>query len=225
MIKLFHAINVLIPFIYGTSLGFYIAYFKTARPRRRRWAYSLLTAGIVIHVAFLVSKGIYFNYFPIANTFESMSMIALFIAAIYLHVERIRRESKTGVFFLTIVFAIQLLSSMFSSEYGTSSELLSNPMFGFHALFTMGGISGLAISAIYGLMYMMLAKQMKTHKLGIIYDRLPPLESLEKMGRWASVIGLTVLGFGIFLGHLWALKMLGDFFSLDPKIVITDIAW
>jgi len=83
----------------------------------------------------------------------------------------------------------------------------------------------MAVAAIYSLMYWMLAKEIKAHRFGSIYQGLPTLETLEGMGRAASLAGLVVLGLGIFLGHLWAYKILGYFYSFDPKIVITDIAW
>ncbi|MCF7841104.1 MAG: cytochrome c biogenesis protein [Candidatus Marinimicrobia bacterium] len=225
MTQAIKAINVLLPLIYGISLGLYIQYFSAKHSGTGKLASRLLLTGIVLHLAYLVSKGIFYQYFPITNSFESFSMIAFDVALIYYFIERLIREDKTGLFFLTIVFLFQIVSSMFIVNDGIHSELLSNPMFGIHTSLTLLGLSALAVSALYGLMYWMLAKEIKGHRFGAIYEGLPALETLENMGRMASLAGLIMLGFGIFLGHLWAYKILGYFFKADPKIVITDIAW
>ena len=225
MTQLIKALNVLLPLLYGLALVLYGLYFNTKQTGTGRWASRLLILGVLAHLGYLVTKGFYFSYFPITNSFESFSLVAFDVAVIYLIIEAVNKEGKTGLFFIAIVFLFQVVSSMFIENNGEHSELLSNPMFGIHTFLTLLGVSALAISAIYGLMYWMLAKEIKAHRFGAIYEGLPSLESLESMGRTASLAGLITLGLGIFLGHLWAYKILGYFFKTDPKIVITDLAW
>ena len=225
MTQTIKAINVLLPLLYGLALVLYALYFSTKQSGTGKWASRLLLAGIVVHLGYLVFKGLYFEYFPITNSFESFSMIAFDVAVIYYIIERLNKEGKTGLFFMAIVFLFQVVSSMFIENTGEHSELLSNPMFGIHTSLTLLGVSALAVSALYGLMYWMLAKEIKAHRFGVIYEGMPALERLENMGRMASLAGLVTLGLGIFLGHLWAYKILGYFFKADPKIVITDVAW
>ncbi len=225
MTQTIKALNVLLPLLYGLALVLYALYFSTKQSATGKWALRLLFVGILVHLGYLVTKGIYFHYFPITNSFESFSLVAFDVAVIYLIIEGINKEGKTGLFFLSIVFLFQVVSSMFIENNGEHSDLLSNPMFGIHTTLTLLGVSALAVSAIYGLMYWMLAKEIKAHRFGAIYEGLPALETLEGMGRTASLAGLITLGLGIFLGHLWAYKILGYFFKADPKIIITDLAW
>jgi len=219
------ALNVLLPLVYGLSFIFYVSHFNSKNSRYGKLASTILLIGIILHTVYIVGKGLYFQYFPVSNSPESFSMLGLNIAVLYFIIERTNREGSTGLFFLSIVFLFQLIASMFINGFGTSNELLSNPMFGFHVTLTLLGISALAIAALYALMYLMLAKEIKRHHFGVIYDRLPTLETVEKMGMFATGFGIIFLGIGVFLGHLWAYKILGYFFTPDPKIVITDIAW
>lgn len=225
MTDLFRALMILLPLTYGVSLVLYIVYFNVNNDKYRRQAYALVVAGVVLHLMYLALKGWYFRYFPITNTFESFSMIAISTSIIYLLLERIQKEGKTGLFFMSIAFIFQLVASMFMKDGASHNALLSNPMFGFHTISTLLGITALAISALYGLMYWMLAKEIKAHRFGTTYNNLPPLETIEDMGRTASVIGLVLLGLGILLGHFWAYRMLGYFFTIDPKIIVADLAW
>ena len=222
---LINSLNVLLPILYGITFGIYFMSFYLKNTSLERWGTKSVIISVLLHISYLSSKAIAFNYFPVTNVFESFSVVAFSLAAIYLLVEFINKEGKTGHFFMSLVFLFQLISSMFVQNNGVHSPLLENPMFVFHVYATLLGITAMAVAAIYSLMYWMLAKEIKAHRFGSIYQGLPTLETLEGMGRAASLAGLVVLGLGIFLGHLWAYKILGYFYSFDPKIVITDIAW
>lgn len=224
MSSILYAINVLLPLLYCGSFAFFIYYFNTLRKSARIPALALLVAGIILHAAHLTARGIYYRHFPITNISEAMSMIAFDMAIIYLIIDRAKHEGKTGLFFLAIVFLFQLVSSMFMTDIG-GSELLENPMFSIHVIVTLLGISGLAIAALYGFMYWMLAREIKGHRLGMIYRGMPPLESLEEMGLMALQLGIVVMGLGILLGHLWAYQILGKIFMLDAQIIISDLIW
>lgn len=225
MQQIIHAGDVLLPIFYAISLGLYLSFFLVRSPSFGKAATRTLFISICLHLFVLIAKGIYYNLFPIDSLFASFSMLALTIAIIYYAIERLIREGRTGVFFLSIVFFLQLLSSMFITYSSTTNELLADPKFAVHTTFTLLGLSSLAISALYGLMYIMQAKQIKGHRFGPIYDGLPSLEILEKLGKSATGAGIILLGIGILLGHFWAYKVLGYFFKFDSKIIITDLAW
>lgn len=221
----FQSLNVLLPLLYGAVLGIYAWYFLQGARSTGLTASRLLLVTIIVHIVFLVSQGIHYRIFPIATVFSSMTMFALDLALIYYVIEKRTKENRTGIFFLGIIFGFQLLSSMFISFGEPTNDLLRNPTFGIHTTFTILGIAALAIAALYSFMYLMLAKQIKGHRFGLIYDGLPVLETLENMARYATGVGVVLLGIGILMGHLWAYKVLGYFFKLDIKIIVSDIAW
>ena len=225
MDQFFQSINVLLPLLYGSVLGIYTWYFLQSTRSPSVIASRLLFLTILLHIIFLVSQGIHYRIFPITTVFSAMSMFALDLSLIYYVIEKRTKESRTGIFFLMIIFGFQLFSSMFISFGEPTNNLLRNPTFGIHTTFTILGIAALAIAALYSLMYLMLAKEIKGHRFGIIYAGLPALETLDNMARYATGVGIILLGVGILFGHFWAFKVLGYFFKLDVKIIVTDIAW
>ena len=225
MIALIHSLNVLLPLVYGFSLLGYADSFRTGDARAAGRASTALAVGVLLHAVYLVLRGIAFAHFPITHFLESFSMIAFCVAAIHLVVERRVQEGNTGVFFGGIVFGFQLVSSMFLEDRREVHPLLSNPLFGIHTTLTLVGVAALATSAVHGTLYLMLSKNIRRHRFGVIYDRLPPLDTLEGMARSAIKIGLVVLGAGILLGHLWAQRTLGTFLPIDAKVLTTDALW
>lgn len=225
MQQLIQGLNVLLPLLYGGVFCLYLLFFFQKTEGLGKVANRLLLATVLIHVTHLIIQGFLYRIFPVATVFASLSMLSLDVALLYYLIERKIKEGRTGIFFLGISFSFQLISSMFITYGGEANELLTNPMFGIHTTFTILGISALAIAALYSLMYWMLAKEIKQHRFGVIYDGLPALETLESMARFATGAGLILLGTGILLGHLWAGRILGHFVLMDPKIIVSDIAW
>ena len=224
MQSLIQPFNVLLPMLYGMALICYGIYLSNGNEQSGKWAPNILLTALVIHLFYFIARS-NFQYFPITNSFDSLSMVAFSIAMIHLIIERTSGEGKTGAFFIFIVFVFQASASMFHVTDIRIHELLTNPIFGIHVFLTLVGISALAISAIYGLIYWMFAKQIKSHNLGIIYRGMPPLDQLESMGRLSSILGLVSLGFGLITGHFYAYRVLGELFPPDLKIIINDAAW
>ena len=224
MQPLIQPFNVLLPMLYGIALIYYGFYLRNGNEQSGKWAPNVLLTALVVHLLYFIARS-NFQYFPITNSFDSLSMVAFSIAMIHLIIERTSGEGKTGFFFISIAFVFQASASMFHVVDIHIHELLTNPIFGIHVFLTLVGISALAISAIYGLMYWMLAKQIKSHNLGIIYRGMPPLDQLEAMGRLSSILGLVSLGFGLIMGHFYAYRVLGILFPPDLKIIINDVAW
>lgn len=219
------SLNVLLPLLYAGAVGLYAAFFYGQDKKLARLASNILIISIIAHTTFLVTLGIFTKTYPISNPFASMSMFALDLAIIYYFVEKTVKEGRTGFFFIGITFFVQLVSSMLIPMTGSTNELLSNPMFGIHTTFTILGISALAVSAIFALMYILLSKEIRSHRIGFLYNGLPSLETLEDMGRYAAGAGIITLGIGILLGHFWAYQVLGDFFLVDIKVIVTDALW
>jgi len=216
--------NVLLPLLYGTTLLFYVFYLNSGSSISGSLGQKFLGISLLIHSGYFIARS-NLEYFPITNSFDSLSMVAACIALIYLIIERSTNEGKTGAFFISITFIFQAVASMFHVNTMQIHELLANPVFGVHVFLTLSGISALAISGLYGLMYWMLARQIKSHNLGIIYKGMPPLERLETMGGLSSALGLISFGLGLLMGHFYAYKMFNTFFPADMKIIINDVAW
>lgn len=225
MLLLVTFLNILLPFVYGITACLYGSYFVSKNKKIGSLASNFLLCGIIIHSLFLITKGWQFRHFPIENLFASLSMLAFDIATIYYITERLKKEYTTGIFFLSIVFLCQFTSTLLFRGQRSNNELLADPMFGVHVTFTLLGFSALAISSLYALMYCMLAKQIRKRQFGIVYEGLPPLETLDAMRQYATICGIALLGVGLLLGHVWAYKILHNFGFQDPKVVITDIAW
>ncbi len=218
-------INVVLPVFYFYATYMYAIYFFREKATAGQQASRILKITIAIHAFEILLRGIYYRHFPVATVWEAFSVIALAVAIIYAYIEYRSQNKATGYYILIFVFFIQLFSSAFFDVPAVIPDFLTSPLFVFHVSSAILGYSSFVISAIYGLMYLMLFHEIKQSHFGIVYRRLPSLEELSEMNIRAAKIGLFFLTIAILLGLGMSGQVYQDFSPLDAKAIITYIAW
>ena len=98
-----------------------------------------------------------FGHCLVYSSFELMTLFAFTISLTYLIVEIATKERGTGVFFLSLALIFQTISNMFSPGVSatTNSALLQDAV-GLHISAAIFGYTAFAMSAVYGILYLML---------------------------------------------------------------------
>lgn len=222
-------LNGFLPLGYLVALLAYLGVF-VERPTLERVATPMTWGVVLIHAAYLMLETLAFRHVPVANTWESLSFIAFAIALVYLLLEWRQEERSTGVFVLFVALGLQLLSSAFVSHTQEVPEILRSPMFAVHVTTALLGYVALAVSAIYGVMYLLQYRQLKQRHAGLLFQRLPNLETLSRLNIGALGLGWIGLTVAILAGTIWAttLQVAGELegsFLTDPKFLLTVGLW
>lgn len=227
MSTLIQTLEIVLPVTYAAAFAVYVRHFldESSQKSRPFWGTRLLYAVLGLHLGYLVVRGVHIDHIPVASSAEFLSLVAFCIGLVYAVVERKHDEANTGAFFIALCLAAQTWASILIAPTEPPALLTDYPIYGVHVLFTVFGFTALAVSALYALMYILLSRQLKSRNLGVIFRRLPPLNALEKMSRLATLCGIVLLGIGLGTGHFLATYVLDEFNFLDPKIVITYVAW
>ena len=89
--------------------------------------------------------------------------------------------------------------------------------------------TALSLSFLYAILYLLQVRQLGRRQFGLLFRRLPPLDSLERMSVGAVELSVPLMLVGLSLGHLW-LYDLADRLApdaaarlspYDPKILIS----
>jgi len=215
----------LLPILYAVSVIDYSLYFFRQHGLFDRRAGLPLRLAVVFHLIQLLCRALAYRHFPIADALEAVSAIAFAIAVVYLTIEIITGDRSTGLFIVAIVFLFQLISSsLIASKYGLHG-FLKSPLFVFHTSFAVLAYSAFAISAIYGVFYLMLYHQIKYHRFGILFERLTSLEMLGRLNFGAALAGFLCLTAAATLGVVWGGRTDIGFTMLDPKILSVLCTW
>ncbi len=219
------ALNIVLPTLYALLWADYALLFFRNDPFAEKTAKHLLRFAVLTHAFYLVLRTVVYLHFPAATVFEACSVLAFSVIALYLLIESRSGVSTTGFFIIGIVFLFQIISSAFVQEPESFSALLWEPAFMLHVSTALLGYSGMAISAMYGVLYLMLFYDIKQHRFGLIYKQLPSLEVMASFTYRSAILGLVFLSVAMVGGLVLLVKVYGTYWSWDPKLMITFIAW
>ena len=218
-------LSLLLPFFYLMTVIYYSYIFFRRNKKYESKSTQILIILIVIHLSHIILRGVSLAAIPLATKLDALSVLAIAIVILNLITELSLKTKSTGIFAISLSFLIQTISSIFYSWEIQQNPWLMNSLFAVHVILTIFGYAAICISALYALFYIMLNHNIKYHRLGLIYDRLPPLKLLEIMSIRSVQIGILTLGLGIFLGHLHAGNTLGTYWPIDAKVIFSNVIW
>jgi HemX protein len=184
-----------------------------------------LMATLIFHLLNLTIRTIMFRHLPVNTVFEIFSMLAFSVSAMYWIIELRSHRKETGYFILNIAFFFQLISSFFIKDTPIVPEILRSPLFGAHVACALIGYAAITIAFAYSLMYLMLYHEMKSSRFGVIYKKLPTLESLERMTMTAIKLVVVILGIAICFGIIWLNHIYKNEYYADPKLISSVVIW
>lgn len=225
MIGAAHTLNFIIPIFYAATFFAYLWDFTHEKSWLNNSKRVFLFLTLLLHTFYLLERTVEFNHPPITNKNEIFTLLAFAVAFSYFILELVSDVRRTGVFILIIPLFFQVISSLFIEDLVDVNEVLRNRLLGLHVVSAILGYSGFTVSAVYGLLFTLLYKEIKLNKFGLIYNRLPSLETLEKLSFYSVIIGFILLSFSILIGIIWLPEAFPDFSFFDPKLISTGLVW
>lgn len=222
-------LTALLPVLYALSVAGYVRIY-TAEPGEREGTMSqrlgpiVLRSAVVFHLLYLIMRGFTEGHLPLASVYDFLSATGLALAVAYIYVETRGGIRTTGVFVLPFVFFLQIISSAYGQGPALLKPRIQPIWFELHTLTAVLGYGAFTVSAIYGILFLLLYHDIKANRLSFFYRRMPSLETLGRMNVSAASAGLALLGLAICLGVGWA-HLAGVALLGDPKTWLTIGAW
>ncbi len=218
-------LNISLPILYLFTIFLYGLAFFLDEPFGLRNRTRFLVGTLIVHFVYLVSRTILTGHPPTTDVFEIMTVVAFTIGIAYIYIEMKTKVKETGMFILSLALMFQVVSAAFIKLQVQINPIIKSSLLGLHVVSAMLGYSALAISAVYGGLYLMMYHEIRTNRFGIVYRKLPDLKTLERLSFISIVFGFIFLSIVILVGYVWLPKTIDDFSYSDPKLIITDIVW
>lgn len=230
MLSALKLLNILLPLGYLLAVIAYLIVFLESSDWAKKWSTPITLAVAAAHLVYLLLCTVTFQHVPVANAWEGFTFIAFAMTVVYLALEWRWKDKATGIFLLVPVLFFQILSSAFVTHSREVDEILRSPLFGIHVTAALLGYVSLSVAAVYGAMYALLYRELKKHRVGLIFRRLPNLETLSRLNMGAVLFGWVGLTLAIIWGSVWAGdltsagQLQGTFYT-DPKFLLTVVLW
>ena len=196
-------------FMVNLTLGFIALFYTIYRMTKKREVKVLdIALPILLVVSFLVlTFGLILRWIisgnvPMSNGYESMLTVAWFVMLIAIFMQfRIRLVMVFG-FLLSGFFLLVSHINQMDPAIGQMMPVLNSPLLSMHVSIIMMSYALLSLTFICGIMGICL----RSHG-----------EELQALSRIFLYPALTTMGFGIFIGAIWANVSWGNYWSWDSK--------
>ena len=196
-------------FMVNLTLGFIALFYTIYRMTKKREIkalnYALPTLLVISFLALtfgLALRWIISGNVPMSNGYESMLTVAWFVMLIAIFMQfRIRLVMVFG-FLLSGFFLLVSHINQMDPAIGQMMPVLNSPLLSMHVSIIMMSYALLSLTFICGIMGIC----MRTHG-----------EELQALSRIFLYPALTCMGFGIFIGAIWANVSWGTYWSWDSK--------
>lgn len=226
MLLVLKIFKIVLPILYITTCWLYGRAFFKDDVKARKLKTKFLIFTLVLHFIYLLVRTAELRHPPVTSVFELLCVLGFSLALAYIVIEALTKIKNTGFFAILISSILVIIAGLFSRDiYGFEHDVLKNEFLALHVTSALVGYSAFALSAIYGLLYIMLYNKLRSKTFDIVYKNLPNLETIETMLHKSATIGFIALTFVIIIGFIWLPKAFQDFSYTDAKLVGTFLIW
>jgi len=215
-----HLFPILTGVAYLLSFILYLRFLSTGNRLTGRLGTLLLALGLVAHYFALLERSRGLHTVPYHDLYGAMSLIGWLLALTYLGLEIYERQRSVGAFVLPFILVFFLAAHLAPGDRLPPPEA-HGIAFAFHITLSILAYTAFALSSILSLIFLGEERLLRSHKLGNMVWRLPPLELLERMSQSSVLVGLVAIAIGTVLGFVTMDKLEGQHSYFDAKYVTT----
>jgi ABC-type uncharacterized transport system permease subunit len=179
----------------------------------------------VLHLVALVELATAIGHLPVDNFYESSSVCAFLIAVLFLFVYWRYSFASLSVCIFPLVSVMTLVGAMETPILSWPSNSVRQTWLLVHVLLILLGYAALLLTAVASLFYLIQERQLKRKKPNRIFDRLPPLATLDALITRAMNLGFVFITLGVVAASTWAFIETGTNWISDPRVAMALVTW
>ena len=220
------ALLPIVPALYGLAAVLSVLVFLGPDSRGRRAALPALLLAVSAHALEIALSAALYRRCPLGTLPEAIGITGLSLAGTYAALSLRIGRRPSGVLIVPLAFALVLASALTRRADVPVNPALKSPWFSLHVICAVLAVAALAVSFVHGVFYLLLYREIKAHRFGVLFRRLPPLAGLARMTNRASVAGFALLSVTLLAGTIYGLRSehARSMFA-DPFFFVTAGAW
>ena len=155
---------------------------------------------------------------------QGFSTFAFLLLAIFLVVDVRYRKPVIGAFITPLAVAV-LMPGLLLDGGEPLPPHVQRPLLPLHITIALLGMAASALAAGVAVMYLLMERQVKGKRFGLLFSRLPSLEFLDTLNRRLVVVGFIALSVTLITGAFFSSAAPGFFWAWQSKQIATLVAW
>ena len=222
MLQIENTLFTVVMLAYFAAMILYFAFIAVKKDGVARIAVGLQAAGLLLHTAALICRGIGAGRLPLTNQYEFATSFAWGLCLVSLIFIVRFKFPVLGAFAAPVTFLVIGYAAMQSKEVRQLMPALRSNWLGFHVSTAIIAYGAFGVSFAVALIFLMRERMADNH---FIRTHVPDKEKLDMIGYRAVTLGLLFLTFTIITGAIWAERAWGSYWSWDPKETWSLVTW
>ena len=210
-------VGALVPWVYLLLRG--------PRPNVVAVASGLTVVAVLLHAMATVDFWLTYDQLPLGGLAPALSSLALVGGVALVAVLPLREAGRIALGLLPLLVALEGGALLLGIEPSPMDLSFRGAGFVLHVALAFLGLQGLAVAFAAGLLYLIQHHELKMKRLGRLSRFIPPLATLEKVGRVGLTVGFVSLSLALVLGWAWTVQNLGSLQIDDPKVIWAVLSW
>jgi ABC-type uncharacterized transport system permease subunit len=191
--------------IYGVASILFLRFLAKGEGTAERIAPRLVALGATFHAVHIVVSSYVLHVCPVEGIHFPMSVVSMLMCVAYLVVRARLRIDVVGAFVAPLALTC-LLASRFvgSGPVADQAPLFRDRLLPIHVTMNLLGIALFTLAFAAAALYLVQERLLKEKRVEGLFQRLPPLDSLDRAEHRFLLAGFPLLTIGILIGTLWA---------------------
>ena len=168
-------------------------------------------AGVALHLAAAMRYAAVFRELPLVGLGPSLSMLALLTGVGLVGALAVREGERVGIVLLPLAILLQTTALLAGIRPSGVAPDFRGPWFVLHAGLGLAGVVGIALAGAAGWLYLAQFRELKAKRMGRLFQFLPPLATLDGLGRVGTRVGFVLLTLSLALAWAWTVRFSGTF--------------
>ena len=165
----------------------------------------LVGLGALLHAAHIVVASLLFRVCPVEGVHFPMSVVSMLMCALYVVLRKKFRIDVVGAFVVPMA-----LTSLMASRFvggAVATPRLKSAILPFHVAMNLFGVALFSLAFAAAALYLVQERLLKEKRVDGLFQRLPPLDALDKAEHRFLLAGFPLLTLGVITGTLWAKRL------------------
>ena len=220
-----HLENVLLTItliMYLAAMLIYFVFIAAKKDAVSKVAVTVHIAGLFIHTAAIVVRGIAAGRLPLTNQYEFASAFAWGLSLVSLLFIVKFKFPVLGAFAAPVTFLIIGYAAMQSKTIHSLMPALKSGWLGVHVSTAIIAYGSFGVSFVLSIIFLL---RDKLKDRGFLDQHIPNKEKLDLISYRSAALGMLFLTFTMITGAIWAERAWGSYWSWDPKETWSLVTW
>lgn len=210
--------------LYAIACMLYLGSLYSSNPRRERFAAVVFATGLGCQILTMVLRRLIWDGAVTWDIYGTLSLASGLLALFFLVSAYVYHVHALGAFVAPITLMLFVASTLGQPAHEVSHAVRS-ALLPVHVLVNVLGIGACGVAAAASIAYLVQEHLLREKKLNGLFERLPPLDSLDALSVRSTMVGFPLLTLGLITGALWITRRTEHAFRLTASQLLAVLGW